>query len=113
MYLIALSANPFGIRHKGRHDTPNITLINTHAKSNGGTDLRSHVFERISEHGLGRLTMSTPSAPFPPSSHSLRVLSRIAGLWLSQKGYAHSAWHCSGNALDAPVVWPTVQPLAS
>jgi hypothetical protein len=50
MYLIALSANPFGIRHKGHHDTPNITLINTHAKRNGGTDLRSRVCERTSDH---------------------------------------------------------------
>ena len=52
MYLIALSVIPFGIRHKGRHDTPNITLINTHAKRNGSTDLRNHVFERASDHGL-------------------------------------------------------------
>lgn len=52
MYLIALLANPFGIRHKGHHDSPNITLINTHAKRNGSTDLRSHVFERTGDHGL-------------------------------------------------------------
>jgi hypothetical protein len=52
MYLIGLSANPFGIRHKGHHDTPNITLINTHAKRNGSTDLRSDVFKRTSDYGL-------------------------------------------------------------
>jgi len=51
-YLIALSADPVGICHKGHRDTPNIALINTHAKRNGSTDLRSRVFERTSDHGL-------------------------------------------------------------
>jgi hypothetical protein len=41
MYLIDLSANPLGICHKGHHDTPNITLINTHAKRNSSTDLKA------------------------------------------------------------------------